>query len=469
MDPFGKFIYKWLHGKWLDMTSILWKYLTNLDIGLTIFDLRIQIQLKPNQSAAEGRSSWSSLPPEIVQLILQRLSINDYLHLGKVCSSWRAAVAEASASKFCRTVTQLPWLMACTYHAKDRFFLCPSEERIFKPNPRHIKKHWHCVGSVDPGWFIMIDTTAFSHPFPLPESPNFFFNPVSGARVMLPSQSTISSDPYFFNKVVATSAPNFPVSDSCFLVALSTVHRCLAFCRLTDKLWTVIDAEETRDVDIHDIEIVDGKLYAVTRKALDFIMVFDLENSNATAKKLVLVQPKPVSSSRVARMQNGLESWTGHPLYYCLAKDSSTGELLLVLNLGDFVLNTVAFPSRSINKDNTVVPPKTNKFRVFKLHDSNGDGPRWVELHSLGHRSLFVTTTGCKVISLATTSCYSPHELVRGNCIYFAFHYACARNPSLSRDIGMFCFEDSSISRFLPVGSSSPICFSFVWFVPNPW
>lgn len=118
-------------------------------------------------------------------------------------------------------------------------------------------KNLECDGSTE-GWLIMVDHGGTS-------VANFFLNLISGARVMLPPQTTIpcigddNKQASFFSRVITSSAPTNP--NSCLVAAVHSHCRGLAFCRPSDKSWTLIKVVGYRDIIVHDIEIIDGNLY----------------------------------------------------------------------------------------------------------------------------------------------------------------------------------------------------------------
>lgn len=116
---------------------------------------------------------------------------------------------------------------------------------------------------------------------------------------MLPSETTIPDHRRsLLNKVVAssvTTSPNCLVAFHCYGCGR------LAFCKPTDKSWTLIEVEaeaDQLDVDyVHDVELIDRKIYALTKNAW-----FDIEldgNSGQhtyTVERLVILHPKPLHS-----------------------------------------------------------------------------------------------------------------------------------------------------------------------------
>ena len=53
------------------------------------------------ESEESNSSKWPSLPDDVLELILKRLRLKDYLTVAAVCSSWRVTVSNAIANKHC--------------------------------------------------------------------------------------------------------------------------------------------------------------------------------------------------------------------------------------------------------------------------------------------------------------------------------------------------------------------------------
>ncbi|CAL2236726.1 unnamed protein product [Prunus armeniaca] len=369
-------------------------------------------------------SRWSDeLPEEIMQLILQRLYLPDYLRYGVVCRSWRAA----RPVKRCPPVPQLeiPWLMLRShpFSLKDHYFLSLSDNKTHKLSSfgsnDYISRR-DCVGSIE-GWLIMVDSEFWRPEYPY-TTLNFFLNPISGVRVMLPSQSTIpymyDTRPFFFKKVVASSLPLLTASSwsksdddhhrhqiinsSCLVAGLCGEGLYLAFCRPTEKSWTLIEPVlEGTCFTTLDIEIIDGKLYAANRDAAQFLIVYDLQMLHAEGhantgppgnmysgppQKLVMLHPRPVHSLS--------SNTTGNVMYVTekesprLAKDPTTKELFMILHNTSFAYEKDPIILQSLLGHNYVIPPQTKGFQVFKP-EGNNNGPGWVEVEDLcGYRDI---------------------------------------------------------------------------------
>ncbi|XP_004305803.1 PREDICTED: uncharacterized protein LOC101304501 [Fragaria vesca subsp. vesca] len=200
------------------------------------------------------------LPEDIMLLILRRLYSSDYFRCRAASRSWLATIDRAIASKTSLPSPQLPCLMFRSgAEEEDHCFLSLSENhKVYKySSPAYDMKNLECVGSTE-GWLIMVDHGGTS-------VANFCLNLISGARVMLPPQTTIpcigddNKQASFVSRVITSSAPTNP--NSCLVAAVHSHCRGLAFCRPSDKSWTLITVVGYRDIIVHDIEIIDGNLY----------------------------------------------------------------------------------------------------------------------------------------------------------------------------------------------------------------
>ncbi|KAK9921085.1 hypothetical protein M0R45_029614 [Rubus argutus] len=125
---------------------------------------------------------WSeNLPDNLVEMVMKRLSLVDSIRYVAVCTSWRSV-----SSQWFQRATRISWLMRAVN---------------VTPHSGCSSKRW----SVD-GWLIM---TEFSRPYVLR---NYFFNPMTGARLMLPPlegaipwDSVAYSDPNCSDCIVACS------------------------------------------------------------------------------------------------------------------------------------------------------------------------------------------------------------------------------------------------------------------------
>ncbi|CAL8989668.1 unnamed protein product [Prunus brigantina] len=367
------------------------------------------------------RKRWVIVPDDIMQSVLQRLSIFDYFRCRSVCRSWRDSVDRAISSKRCRPAPQLPWLFC----SRDRDFLsyCEYEPKSYKLNLPSDDAHDEYVGSIE-GWLMRVDGTG---------SIITLLNPISGSRVMLPPCEHELTAASFISKLVASSVPSPPsLPCTCIVACLSrSIEKTwLGVCRPTDKSWTRIDEEV---LNFESIEFIDGKLYAATKNLSQFLLVFQFDTNDDqqlhyTARRLIVLDDTPRLPDRkrfdyIFRIKKSRLS---------LAKDFSTSkELIMITFPDDHTLNLLASP-----------PNYAEAFQVFKLEFSNNKNkndtppPRWVEIVGIRDRILFL--------------CQKCHE----------FKYVLHSDTNDLQDIHLRHCIDSGLSLF-----TRPVA----WLTPNPW
>ncbi|KAM1021570.1 hypothetical protein ACFX2A_043701 [Malus domestica] len=389
-------------------------------------------------SKVEDSSPWSNkLAGDVMQLILRRLGLLDYVRCAAVCRSWQAIIKSNIQSRRPLAQDQVPWLMLSSHPLSTR------DHRVLSPE-------------------------------------FFFFNPISGDRVMLPSsQSTlpchcINGPDFSISKIIASSEPKTISQEPCFVVCLCKEGH-LTYCRPTDQSWSSID-EDVPFID--DIVILGGKLYATTSLESKFLMVFEMIEDakgnggplSCRVVKLVTLDPNtrpsffPLPFVEIDYDGSRVEHYNGRDFVH-LAKDSASMELFMVFHKADYAydpkqdmcLLTVMLAKTFRYTE----PPKTKGFRVFKLESDIDGGPQWMEVVELGDRVLFVSNHHSAVIS------YPYGHKVKRNSIYFAFDYPCDKLTKC--DFGVFSLTNKSITHFScsKSRSSYQLHTAPLWFVPN--
>ncbi|KAK2419736.1 F-box protein SKIP23 [Trifolium repens] len=378
---------------------------------------------------------------DILEDIVRKLTLVDYLKCRQICRSWRGTIDDALSTKrtpSCLHASQFPFLMLFPH---TFMYNCPQDPAISailsditQEDTSYTipTKTWEgyfdfeglYVTSVQ-GWLVFRKMEYQSLLL-------FFTNPMSGEGFLLPhlplfsGQENISNYNHIYNysknysyksintsvKLIFSSAPYF----SDFLVVAFAQVQCgtaqqLAFWKANDKSWTLISNKESQQKNFNEFVILDWKLYAMNTSGSVF--VFDLRDSNnITFEKLQLEKiPKGTDNSRQTCM---------------LARDKD--EILLVHHFYDTICET------------------TKGFRVFKLDIS---GSRWIEVDDLGDRILLMDYTGVQVLSAKKIKLRG--ELNGGNFVFFV------DDPFMLReqyDFGVFSLKDKTITRF-PLGRSS--------------
>ncbi|KAL6139711.1 hypothetical protein ACLB2K_058013 [Fragaria x ananassa] len=335
-----------------------------------------------------------------MQLILQRLPLSDYLNCRDVSRSWRAAIDSklwlpAVHHQLPRLLTsyRLGSDMLASYIKKDDdgYLRIVSHPKIWK-----IK--------TDPpadfeGWLIITTSRSYVERF-------FFWNPVSGARVKLPTHHP-SRGRFPEVKVVASSVPT---TTKCYVSCLHFRQEGrLAFCTPTDRSWTLIKAEEA--LEFWEIEILDGKLYALGREALELVTLHPNINSI-------------------------VDGGTYYRTCY-LAKCCESKGLFMVL-----------WHDR---------PNYQRSFQVLMLENNN----KWVEIDDLGDRALFMATLSNKFIT-----CHD--KTLERNCIYFVLR----KRYDYAHNFGVFSLEDRSFKTMTSLRHHHHLLWAIqpsAWFTPNPY
>ncbi|KAM2208878.1 hypothetical protein COP1_025070 [Malus domestica] len=459
-------------------------------------------------SKVEDSSPWSNkLAGDVMQLILRRLGLSDYVRCAAVCRSWQAIIKSNIQSRRPLAQDQVPWLMLNSHpmSTRDHRVLSPGDwkdHKFLRSWPNTIfyctMNRMDCVGSIE-GWLIMVDSAlrrpeGFMKPWSFYlkncQNPNFkieffFFNPISGDRVMLPSsQSTlpcrcINGPDFSVSKIIASSEPKTISQEPCFVVCLCKQGH-LTYCRPRDQSWSSIDEEIPF---VNGIVILGGKLYATTSLESKFLMVFEMiEDTKGNGGplsyrvvKLITLDPNtrpsiPLPFVKTDYNGSRLEHYKGREFVH-LAKDSASMELFMIFHKADYAykpkqeMSSLTDPCwHKIMLGKTfryTEPPKTKGFRVFKLECDIDGGPQWMEVVELGDRVLFMSNHHSAVMS------YPHGQKVERNSIYFAFDYACYE--SIKCDFGVFSFTNKSIRHFSSSKSRSShmLHTAPLWFVPN--
>ena len=407
-------------------------------------------------STDHQRNVWADLAPDLLELIIQKLTLMDYLKCREICSSWRKAVNDALATKGRRPpASQLPFLLTISGNDPAKL-MSLTQKKVLTISTQSWVGAMHNVQPVE-GW-LMFNTYYYVFEEDQTCCELSFFNPVSRVRFKLPKLSLFSSswNQFKYNRVAFAFAPDSPDFLVVYLIALihqGQVKQRLAFCKVMHASWTYIETAETQTCNFRDIAVHDGKLYASTVDVTNFVIVFSLKDAHAiTVERLVMLDPKPIPRRGHFEVISGIHHYIDNELFI-MGMDNTRGELLLVSHIRDSIMHN------DIRKYRT---HRTKGFRVFKL-DLNG--PRWIEIKHLGDRLLFLDCSKIRVVSARGLD--GAQEFNGGNCIFFCIANTFCVDPFPAHDIGVFSLLDKSIKRF-PASSSLPISVHDMWLSPSP-
>ncbi|KAF2321077.1 hypothetical protein GH714_033640 [Hevea brasiliensis] len=146
---------------------------------------RLQISFSKVTSIVEP--NWSKLQPELLRLILSKLSFAQFIRFKAVCSSWNSI-----AKSYVSSLRQVPWLLLPgnqEHHACCFFSLEDNKTYQIKNIGNLFGNDAWCVGSSH-GWLVLLDD----------EAKPFLLNPFSQIRIQLPTIESLGLSCFFANK-----------------------------------------------------------------------------------------------------------------------------------------------------------------------------------------------------------------------------------------------------------------------------
>ncbi|CAN6726945.1 unnamed protein product [Malus baccata var. baccata] len=391
---------------------------------------------------------WSEIPPELLQLLLEKLPsyFVHTLRFKAVCPSWNHAAKSYVSGPSYTPLPQSPWLMLPAQRRKKRLpsdpdveeeegcFFSLVEEKVYRIKRNVFRGlrddfYWsQCVGSSH-GWLAIWNPKAGE----IFKEIIYLANPICGESRTLPPLHVP-----FISKVVLSCNPS---RNHNFVVVVAShgggVGR-LAFYKHGggNTAWTKLDF--VREHKYCEIVFHNCHLFALCSD--HSVHVWDFGETYNHPKKTMELQPL------MAQMVYGDGDGIRHRLV------ESMGEILLVEH------GPLLYPSW----DEISVP-----FYVYKL---NFDAKRWEKVDSLGDRAIFLVEN-LSAMSLST------HKLpeLEENSIYFTAEVSDSVRDERSCDffefhLGVYNLETKVVKSLYKSGlagnrndNSEP-----VWIVPNP-
>ncbi|EAY93125.1 hypothetical protein OsI_14931 [Oryza sativa Indica Group] len=396
-----------------------------------------------------GISDWSSLPKDIVIVVMGKLEIPDLLSAGAVCASWRAACTAVRRVRFPITDKSPCLLYSCEADDPDlATFYSPSNNATFKvrlPGPPFRRRY--TVGS-DHGWIVTADELSNLQ----------VINPLSGVQIDLPpvtelynvesfideqgslmynnyEDSMHRDDPlgfpvpypsqrlrlFLYFRVILSCSPS--AGSECVVLLLHSPDGQLSFARIGDHSWTrLTDIENLWDR---------GYRHAVYNKNDGLFYLLHFQGSIHT---LNLNGPSPV----VNEILKGVTAWDNPTKSIVM---TPRGDMLQVWRCRELRWNDapVQFPSEdSEDVHDPCQELYTDEMLLYKV---DFDGQKLDKMDSLEDHVLF--------LGFNSSICLSAKDFpnLRPGCAYLAddSYEEIGINKHTLREVGIWNFKSETL------------------------
>ncbi|MCD7446223.1 hypothetical protein HAX54_045280 [Datura stramonium] len=380
---------------------------------------------------------------KIMEKIVQKISIGDYIRMGAVCKSWRRIIANVKPSHD----VQVPWLLQlkdCKYNHDTGFNFYSLSEGVFYSFklPNHILNKYpkaaahegdtFCCATCD-GWLVLVVG-------PDHDPDMFLFDPISEKDVKLPSLTTLASFPSFLDFVnlddddfkISLMVPTvqvFSTSDNNLIVAaifmdVENEVDILGLCNCDingvleeERCWKIFDGGRIdggrivryESMLFHNdalyalIELEDNDCFDLDKRIGDEInrvVVLD-ERTEVKVKLINIVKDTTAYHIRGANYSNEVHHISYCGLKYVYLTRSIKGELLIIWNKTD-----------PLSKHEEEDIYHTSKLMIERYEGVCKTNEDFEPITSLGDQAVFVSPNSSSFSIPATSGCQS-------NCIYF--------------------------------------------------
>ncbi|KAH0675119.1 hypothetical protein KY290_024147 [Solanum tuberosum] len=424
---------------------------------------------------------------DIMDMILKRVGIGDYVRMTLVCKSWRSMLAHLKPSHHLTA----PWLLQikdCVYNDHIGFnFYSLSEDRFYSFKlPTHILNKYPKVShgatfccATSNGWLVLV-----AGPDHNPDM--FLFDPISEIDVKLPPLTTIPFSSRFdyrrgnaFQKIafMVNMVHVFSISNDYstrnlivvvnFMNELEDeeVGEILAFCNCDigvteeQRSWKLFDADGTiTHKNIESMLFHNNVLYIIVSKEEDFlsfkssqdnerigkeinyVIVLNSKTDRCELKIKIINIVKHNTAPHIRPCNNELRYIAYSGLKYTYLAKSITGELLIIWN------NTDPFSEDDVDYD--LVIYHTTKLTIERYEGIEKKSKDFKYISSLGDQTLFVSPNS-NSFSIPTIS----GNGYQANGIYFTVDVLDTlhkKSLALYRQSGIYCMQEGRIKRPFP-------------------
>ncbi|KAF3339435.1 F-box/kelch-repeat protein [Carex littledalei] len=333
--------------------------------------------------------NWTDLPPDLLHLILAKLSdisdICDYIRLRAVCKSWRCSISVSDLPP------QFPWIMKLGDNKESllEFYSFASKKVYTMHAPNSSNKSLGLssmlvrqFGSDDLFSLVLCKKSCQFR-----EGYCSFLNPVNNSEVYLP----VVHDPEPSSFRFCWSGPRSFHSENCVIFSYG-INR-LAVCKSNGDKWDCIGGDLG-----YEYAYLNGLLFTIEYWKSGFTRVIDI----GTRQEAYVIPPQE-------------STMRGIPFLV-----ESSGEILLVCYIHTYIREIKNYSwsnicsELEIHNDNR--RDEVHKFYIHRLEFGNGEEkPCWVKVTSIGDQMLFIDFVARRAFSLK--ACEFPG--FKGNSIYY--------------------------------------------------
>lgn len=375
--------------------------------------------------------NWSKIPPEVLELILEKLDFAEIVRFKSVCSAWNRAAWSCIYFPSYRPTLPLLVLHNHKQHPEEEATNRSQFLSTFNNLLGDFGDNAWCVGSTH-GWLVILDADLILH----------LLNPISRAEFQLPMIPQYLHEPGLFpndyiDKTILLSDPSGGCKDNFTVVVAFREGKSLIFYDYRFNKWIHFGRPNDYYYDV--IGTRQGQLYALTYKALHIWDLFGGCRRGGAYPILVKKVKYSTPLSKLVPLPNPLDALSNYTFGYHFVE--SLGEILLVLRC-----HYAMTGSRH----------RRMEFGVYKLDLKLKD---WVTVKTLSDRALFIEAN--ETLSVSTQD----FPECQADSIYFT-----GLDLTGLCDVGVYNLKQGKFTRGelypmkIYLQPPNPCCF---WFVPS--
>jgi hypothetical protein len=431
-----------------------------------------------------GGADWSSLPEDLLLIIMATLDVPALIRSGAVCASWHDAY-----STFRRLRRPSPKQGPCLFYACDEYgpnhaaLYCPSTDTTFRvPFQHHGRGRFFSSN----GWVFATDEVADP----------YLLNPLTGAQATLPSLRTLAGmetcmESFLDDNLseddiewardcaycrVAISAGHDAAATTCTVLVVHMPNKKLSFAKPGDERWILLSDElRLDDVRYND---KDGMFYGLSSDGS--VYVLDLSEASPAVTRIMCGVTRWCNPTKYLTITPSGELWQVWRIWIEADAQAAQPEYRRACQQHDLLDYTSKDRIDFARKDNdekldeleteeavepspdglTGIAVSTCRLVIFKV---DTDRKKLVELRSIGEHALFLGYNTAVCLSTMDFPAFEPNRAyLSDDCSLYG--------QILRKDLGIWNLEKRSLQN---LRKAWPNLFSWqdllapVWITPS--